>query len=208
MNRLALIAALALLASACSVKRVPASMLAQLPYESRIELLEAENALAVAMDRVDEARAERARLRRAIQRTEALLGTAETERDSAKDPALREVASLAVSEARARRDHQRALRAWRGAQLEVETLALRCASLRFEESRLKIVRELKVAGSEALSPEDFRRQTAGCEEDEKESRAALAKEEAPVKAALAAWEQQRDALAGRTYETRASVYVE
>ena len=42
-----------LLAAGCGPKRVPTDLINRLPYEARIELLEAENDLALAIDHLD-----------------------------------------------------------------------------------------------------------------------------------------------------------
>ena len=47
------LSSLVLLASGCGLRRVPMDVLEKLPYEAKIELLEAENDLALAVDRLE-----------------------------------------------------------------------------------------------------------------------------------------------------------
>src|SRR5688572_19222811 len=105
MNRLVLtLGALAAL-TGCGVKKVPLDVLSKLPYEAKIELLEAENDLAVAIDKVDEAHSEMLRHRDGIRRARERLSAAEREVGEAKDEVSREVARLAVKEGNARVDY-------------------------------------------------------------------------------------------------------
>ena len=68
MNRSFLLTAVVMLGAGCGLRHVPLDVLEKLPYEAKIELLEAENDLALAVDRLDEARAEVARARDQIRR--------------------------------------------------------------------------------------------------------------------------------------------
>ena len=76
---------LALAAAGCGAKRVPNDVLDKLPYESKIELLEAENDLALAMDHLDEAHSEVTRTYQAIQRAKDRRSSAKGEVGDAKD---------------------------------------------------------------------------------------------------------------------------
>ncbi len=66
--------------------RVPDEMVKKLPYETRIELLEAENDLALAIDKVDEASSEIVRARDNIRRARSRAQDAEKELERADDP--------------------------------------------------------------------------------------------------------------------------
>ena len=105
---------------ACGVKRVPDSIIEKLPYESRIDLLEAENDLAIAVDKLDETRAEVGRTKEQIRRAKDRLSAANGEVGAASDQTSRDVAVLAVSEADARLEW---LKARQGVNLEEEKLA-------------------------------------------------------------------------------------
>lgn len=188
--------------------RVPDRLVQRLPYETRIELLEAENALALAIDKVDESANEIARARDNIRRARSRLSAAEDEEDRAPDATSREVAKLAIEEAEARVEYLRARQRLNVGLHEVEQLALRCAFARFELSRLTAARKAKVEGSEGLEPKDFEEQVAECEADVKAERAELAEDTSEEKAAREAWEVKKAALAKKTFDARASPYVE
>ena len=90
--------------------KVPDDMVRQLPYENKIDLLEAENDLFIAYDKVDETENEVTRTRDQIRRAKRAEGIASDEVGQAKDPATREIAQLTVDEVRARIEYLRALR--------------------------------------------------------------------------------------------------
>jgi hypothetical protein len=196
------------LVSGCGVKHVPQSIIEKLPYESRIDLLEAENDLAIAVDRLDEAHNEVNRTRDQIRRAKDRLKAANGEVGEAHDNQSREVAELAVTEADARIDM---LKSKQKVNLEEEKLAdmsLTCAVCRFEASKLDTARKKKVEGSEALNPDDFEKQTKDCDakyDAERQSAKQISTEAETVKNK---WETTRTALAKKTFDARASPYVE
>lgn len=206
------VAALGALFCGCSPKygmRVPDELVTKLPYETRIELLEAENELAVAIDKRDEAHNEIARARDALRRAKDRLSAADDEVDEAEDAVSREVAELALQEASARVEWLRARQAVNVARLEIEELALRCAFARYELARLEAARKAKVEGSESLSVEEFGGQVKACDEEVKTRRAELkGAAEAEAELAKASWEKHKTALAKKTFDARASPYVE
>ena len=198
----------ALGASGCGLRRVPGNVLEKLPYEAKIELLEAENDLAVAVDRLDEARNEVTRTRDRIRRAKDRRSAASDEVGDAKDAASRTVAELAVVEAEKRVDW---LRAQQRVNTREEDLADRnktCALARYEQARLAAARKAKLEGSERLDPADFEAQVKDCEaryaEDKDKVKAAAAEAEA----ARVIWDQARAALAKKTFDARASPFVE
>lgn len=206
----ALVPALLLLA-ACGPRygrRVPEEVVARLPYEIRIDLLESENDLALALDRMDEAASEVDRAREAIRQARSRQGAAEQEERRATDDAGREVARLAVEEARWRVEYLRANQRLNVALRGVEELALRCAFARYELARLEATRKAKAEGSERLEPEQFQQQVTQCEAELEKERAALEDEKAAEKEARTAWEEKKAALAKKTFDVRASPYVE
>jgi chromosome segregation ATPase len=188
--------------------RVPGSMEKKLPYEARIELLEAENDLALAIDKVDEADNEIGRARDNIRRARSRQEAAEDEVDRATDEVSREVAKLTIAEAQMRVEYLRARQRLSVGLREVERLSLRCAFAKFELARLTVARKTKVEGSERLEPKEFEQQVSECEAEVKEERAALAEDEKTEKAAREAWEAKKAALAKKTFDARASPYVE
>src|SRR4051812_7665885 len=96
------------MATGCGIKRVPDGIIEKLPYEARIELLEAENDLAIAVDRLDEQHNEVLRTKELIRRGKDRLKAAEGEVSAANDALSREVAELAVTEGDARVQYLRA----------------------------------------------------------------------------------------------------
>ena len=186
----------------------PDEMVKKLPYETRIELLEAENELALAIDKVDEASSEIARARDNIRRARSRAKAAESELDRAEDNVSKEVAQLTIYEAEARVDFLRARQHLNVALLGVEQLALRCAFAKFELARVTAARKAKVEGSEELDPKKFEAQVADCEAAVKEERAELGSNTAEEKAAREAWEAKKAALAKKTFDARTSPYVE
>jgi hypothetical protein len=189
-------------------RRVPDHLVARLPYETRVELLEAENALALAIDRVDTARSDIERNRDGIRRARARLDAANQEVGRAANPTDREVAQLARAEAEARVEALRAGQELAVRQTELEELALRCAWATYEQARLEAARKAKVEGSESLRPEDFQAQTKACEAEVAERRKGLAEPEKRLAGVRARWEEAKQALARKTFDARASPFVE
>ncbi|MBI3181902.1 MAG: hypothetical protein HYZ28_07135 [Myxococcales bacterium] len=201
---------LGLFCAACASygKRVPDRLLEKLPYESRIELLEAENDLALAIDRLDEAKAEILRTRDAIRRAKDRRSAAKDEVGKADDNIAREVAELAVAEADARVDFLRARQQVNVEEERIHELALRCAHARFELARVQITRKAKVEGSESLPVPDFEGQVKECEAAVAQRRAESRERAQQMAQAKDAWEKQKSALAKKTFDARASPYVE
>ncbi len=202
------IATLAFFCACGGLKRVPNSILEKLPYESRIELLEAENDLALALDHVEEARSETARTRNAIHRTQGRKHAAAREEDDAKDAGSRDVARLTVEETEAHLDFLHARERVNEAEEDIQEASLRCAFARFEYSRMSIARKAKVKGSEDLDPKAYEDQVKRCEKDVAELRNDNKEREKKVSAAKDSWERERAALAKKTFDARASPYVE
>ncbi|HEX4621582.1 MAG TPA: hypothetical protein VH208_08445 [Myxococcaceae bacterium] len=200
-----------LFAAACGNRygrRVPDELLEKLPYETRIELLEAENSLAVAIDRMDEVANEINRARDNLRRAKDRRGAAEDEVDKATDATSKEVAQLAVDEANARVDYLRARQKVNVANEDVEELALRCAFAEFEVARLQAARKAKVEGSEKLAVEDFDKQVKDCKDEVTSMKNEMKDREQTATQAKDEWDKRKTALAKKTFDARASPYVE
>jgi len=210
MKRLALIA-LGALAAGCGPrygKRVPNELVAKLPYEARIDLLESENDLGVAIDQRDEAENEVLRTRNSIRRARDRKTAAEREVGEAKDQVSRDVARLAVGESEARLEYLRAKQEENIAMQERDDLALECAWSTYELAKLNAARKAKVAGAEKLELKEFEAQPKNCQTDVV-ARQLLATERAKRSAkAKSEWETKRSALSEKTFGARASPYVE
>jgi hypothetical protein len=189
-------------------RRVPAKVLERLPYESRIELLEAENDLALAVDHLEEARNETTRTRNAIRRAKDRKSAAEKEEDQAKDAGGREVARLTVQESEARVEYLRAREKVNRGEEKIEEVSLRCAQARFEVAKMNIARKSKVKGSEDLDPKAFENQVKSCEKDVADLRNETKESEQKLSEKRQAWDHERTALAKKTFDARASPYVE
>ncbi|MCU0698329.1 MAG: hypothetical protein MUC96_17640 [Myxococcaceae bacterium] len=202
-----LFAALALCLG-CGIKRIPQTILDKLPYEAKIELLESENDLALAVDRLDEARAEVNRTRDQIRRAKDRYSAAKSEVSAAQDQLSREVAELAVLEADARVEW---LRARQRVNVREETLAdqaLTCAMARYEETRLAAARKAKLEGSEDYDPARFKQQVADCDAEYTALKEKLKETNTEAEGVRAEWEKARAALAKKTFDARASPFVE
>ena len=137
------------------------------------------------------------------------LSSAEDEVDRAQDPKSKEIAELAVDEANTRVEYLRAQQEVNVARRELEQLQLQCAMARFELARLTAARKAKVEGAEKLEPAEFESQAKACDEEVKAKRAELkANQQTVAETAKAAWETKKTALAKKTFDARASPYVE
>jgi len=199
------------LAAACGGRyttKVPDDLVRQLPYENKIDLLEAENDLFIAYDRVDETENEVSRTRDQIRRAKHAEGIASDEVGQAKDQATKDVAQLTVEEVRARIDYLRARQALNVQLREVEEVARQCAVARYQLARLLAVRKAKLKGSESYKPEDFERQAKACDAEVADRRKGLKPDEESLTKTRAAWDKHKEVLAKRTFDARASPYVE
>jgi hypothetical protein len=206
-----LAAACGLLLSACGpryAKKVPPELVTKLPYEVRIELLEAENDLGVAVDQRDEAESEVLRTRTAIRRARDRKVAAEREVGEANDAVSREVARLAVDEAGSRIDYLRARQDVNVAVQERDELALQCAWATYELAKLNAARKAKVEGAEKLPLKDFEEQPKQCQAEVVNKQLRVTQENKRAETSKADWEAKKTALARKTFDARASPYVE
>jgi hypothetical protein len=199
---------LALMLGSGCVRRVPDSIIDKLPYEARIELLEAENDLALAVDRLDEAQNEVLRTRELIHRAKDRLKAANGEVSNAADALSREVAELAVVEGDARVEYLKAKQRLNVKEDDLAKSFLKCGYKRFEQSRLMAARKAKLEGSESLDPADFEADVKKCDEEYAAEKAAMKETEGEATALRASWDETKEKLAKKTFDARASPYVE
>jgi hypothetical protein len=200
-----------LLALGCSGKygrTVPDDLVNKLTYENKIDLVEAENDLFVAYDKVDEAENEILRTRDQIRRGKRSESAAGDEIGQAKDPASKEVALLARDEAQARVTYLRARQDVNVRNKELEELNRQCAVARYQLARLTAVRKVKVPGSERYDPKEFELQVKRCETDATDRKKNTKADQERLEKARAEWEKKRDVLARKTFDARASPFVE
>lgn len=191
-----------------SNKKVPGELVAKLPYEVRIELLEAENELGVAVDQRDEAESEVLRTRNAIRRARDRKAAAEREVGEAHDQVSKEVARLAVDEAGARIEYLRARQEANLAVQERDDLALQCAWAKYELAKLNAARKAKVDGAEKQPLKEFEEQPRQCQAEVVNKQLRVTQEIQQAEAAKATWDAKKSALAKKTFDARASPYVE
>jgi chromosome segregation ATPase len=196
------------LSSACGLRRVPGNVLERLPYEAKIELLESENDLALAVDRLDEASNEVQRARVLLRRGKDRLDAAKAEVSNAQDELSKEVARLAVTEADMRVDWLRAKQRVNMREEGLAEHALECAHARYEQGKLASARKAKLEGIEKLDPEAFDAQVKRCDERHAELKERLKASDAEAEAVRAQWDEAKAALAKKTFDARASPYVE
>ena len=196
------------LATGCGVRRVPDSIIDKLPYEARIELLEAENDLALAVDRLDEAHNEVMRTRELIHRAKDRSKAANSEVSHANDALSKEVAELAVTEGDARVEYLKAKQKVNVKEEDLAALFLRCSYARFEQSRLTAARKAKLEGSEGLDPVDFENDVKACDEKHAAEKTAMTEQEGEASTLRANWDASKEKLAKKTFDARASPYVE
>ncbi|PZR11895.1 MAG: hypothetical protein DI536_16305 [Archangium gephyra] len=208
MTRILCVIALGALATGCGIRRVPLNVLEQLPYEARIELLEAENDLALAVDRLDEAKAEVQRTVEQIRRGKDRYSDARSEVGDAADAPSREIAELAVIEADKRVEWLRAKQRVNVREEELAEQGFTCAEARYELARLTAARKAKLEGSERLDPADFDNQLKRCEADFAELKEKSKESNKEAETMRADWDTARAALAKKTFDARASPFVE
>ena len=198
-------------AAACGGKygrTVPDDMVNKLTNENKIDLVEAENDLFVAYDRVDEAENEILRTRDQIRRAKKSESLANDEIGLARDQVGKDVAVLARDEAQARVQYLRAKQDLNTRNRTVDELGRTCAVARYQLARLTAVRKVKVPGSERYEPKDFELQVKQCEAELAERKKAAKPEQERMERARADWEKRRDVLARKTFDARASPFVE
>ena len=198
----------AALATGCGVRRVPDSVIDKLPYEARIELLEAENDLALAVDRLDEAHNEVVRTRELIHRAKDRLKAANGEVSNAADTLSIDVAQLAVIEGEARVDYLKARQKVNVKEEDLAKIFLTCSYTRFEQSRLTAARKAKLEGSEALDPVDFENDVKLCDGKYASEKELMKEQEGEASTLRASWDSSKEKLAKKTFDARASPYVE
>jgi hypothetical protein len=197
-----------IVACSCGVKRVPLDVLDKLPYEAKIELLESENDLALAVDRLDETRAELLRTRDGIRRGKDRLSAARDEVNAASDANSKQVAELAVVEADKRVEWLRAKQQLNANEEELAAKNFTCAQGRYELARLTAARKAKLQGSESLEVATFENQVKACETEYAELKAKMKTDSAQAQTVKASWDQAKAALAKKTFDARASPFVE
>ena len=71
-----------------------------------------------------------------------------------------------------------------------------------------MARKAKVKGSEGLSPQHFEKQVKSCEADVAEQRKEMKEQARKAEKVKSEWEKRKTVLAKKTFDARASPYVE
>ncbi|MGA9523110.1 MAG: hypothetical protein WBV82_16700 [Myxococcaceae bacterium] len=172
-------------------QRVPEETLARIPFAGRVELLDAEDELALAHQRVAEAARDQEKLQEEIRDAEAHLDTAEAAARRQKSPKLEQ---LAVDEARARLKYLYARDDAEKRNRKAAELQLQCAEARLELARVKVAQKAKIEGADQLPVEQFEKQVDRCSAQLEERHVELRTQQAQMRAARSDWEARRLAL--------------
>ncbi len=203
--------ALALVLSGCGMTRVGQSTLEGLPLESKLDLIEAENDLFIAIDAVDEAAIRVNEAREDYQNSELRIDEAEeslrraTEANTAK---LIDIGRLSVLEAKQRREF---LSSWLDAQktaLELSEAKLQLAEAQFERTKAIIVKKANVEGSQDIDLAKFDRQVSNFQEEVDEAIEAFSEDNREAEKYRSVWYSTRHKLAKNTGGGQGSPWVE
>ncbi len=211
MRKIVFILFLAFVSSACGLKRVDPEVVGRLPLESKIELLEAENDLYIAIDRHDEAVDRALHTRDELRRARERISEAKDARKRAKeenDPRQIEVADLAVEEAYEKRDW---LDAWVDVQwalAKAEEANLDVAKGKFERAKANMCKKANVRGSEKLDMAAFDAQVKGLEARAKRIADDAEAERKKAEEVRTRWNTTRRSLAQKTGGALGSAWVE
>jgi hypothetical protein len=190
---------------------VDESAVARLPLESKLDLIEAENDLFIAIDSVDEATNRLGETRddyhnadnRIAEAKEALKNA-----EQANDPKLIEIGKLSVQESKDRKDF---LDSWvdvMSAMLDVERVKLELARARYEKNRAQAVKKANVEGAQKITVADFDKQVAGLEADVKKALEKAQAQNVAAEKVRGTWYATRRVLASKTGGAQGSPWVE
>ncbi len=141
--------------------RVEERSIKDLPLESRLDLLDAENDLFSAVDRRDDAEAAIDDARVAMRHADARVDEAEQNLDQArqrKDPGGIDVGKLAIEEAKAHRKVREWEQRFAHKDLAVAEAQLIVAQARFERAKADVAKKAKTAGAAEIKLVDFDKQ--------------------------------------------------
>jgi multidrug resistance efflux pump len=149
-----------------------------------------------------------ARAREQIRRGKDRLGAAKDEVSAASDQTSKDVAELAVAEADKRVEYLRAKQKLNVREEDLAEQNFTCAQARYEVSRLAAARKAKLEGSEELDPAKFDTQLKECEAEYAAIKEKARETGAEADTMRADWDTARAALAKKTFDARASPFVE
>jgi peptidoglycan hydrolase CwlO-like protein len=192
-------------------ERVKPDLVRALPMESRIELLDAENALFAAVDGVDEAKSLVEDAQHESDQADDRIDEAKDQRKKAKkdgDANAESIAELAIVEAKARKDFLKVeAKALRG-MVHVREAELDVARGRYELAKAREVKRVNLDGSEKLKVEAFEAQVERLEERVKNLQADVDGIRSGGDEQKKAWDDSRAELARATGGAQGSAFVE
>jgi len=191
--------------------RVEQRSLRDLPLESRLDLLDAENDLFAAVDRRDDAEQIIDDAKVALHRADQRVSEAERNLDQARnrrDAAGIEVGKLAIQEARAHRRVQDWQVDLARDALDVEEARLLVAQARFERAKAEVARKAKTAGAGELKLKDFDRQVENLQKHVKDVQQDADKEQKRSEKDRQNWQALSRQLAELTGGAQGSAWVQ
>ena len=203
--------ALALLASGCAGVQVDPRSVDRLPLEVKLDLIEAENEMFMAVDALDEQGAKALDAREQYRRSTDRIQEAKEVLDQAgrsKDKKQQEVAQLALKESRERREF---LDLWSDVQfalLDVEKARLEASRARLERTKAKAVKKANVPGAEKIDPAQFDKAVAKAEAEVKLASDRADQKKAGAEKLRGGWMNTRRDLALRTGGGQGSPWVQ
>lgn len=209
--RLALAPAVAVLVCGCGLLRVDDRAVARLPLESKLDLIEAENDLFIAVDATDEAASKVLETREDYRKADTRIAEAHealNQAEAAGDSKLIEIGKLSIQESKERKDFLEAHLDVAWAELDVEKAKLELARARYERARAQVVKKANVEGAQAIKLEAFDKQVADLEatvKNEQERKAAQAAAEEKIRSR---WYATKLVLASKTGGAQGSPWVE
>ena len=209
--RLALTVVVALALSGCGLLRVDETAVQRLPLESKLDLIEAENDLFIAVDAVDEAVNRVQETRDDAKKADAAVAEAYEalkQAEQAKDTKLAEIGRLSVLECKQRQDFISAQEDVMWAHLDVEKAKLELARARYERSRAQAVKKANVEGAQKIKLDDFDQQVKECEGTVKKRMEAVVKQTAAAEKVRGVWYATRRSLSTTTGGGQGSPWVE
>lgn len=195
----------------CGLLRVDEGAVARLPLESKLDLIEAENDLFIAIDSVDEAANRVLETKDDYKNADKRIAEADEalkNAEAAKDPKQVEVAKLSVQESK---DKKEFLSSWvdvMWAMLDLEKAKLELARGRYERNRAQAVKKANVEGAQKITLADFDKQVAALEAEVKAQTAAAQKQNAAAEKVRGTWYATRRALSAKTGGAQGSAWVE
>lgn len=191
--------------------RVQDRSLKDLPLESRLDLLDAENDLFAAIDRRDDAEQVIDDAKVAFHRADQRVSEEEHNLDQArdrKDTAGIDVGKLAVTEAKAHRRVQDWQVDLARDALDVEDARLLVAQARFERAKAEVARKAKTPGAAELKLKDFDRQVDDLSKHVKNVQQDADKEQKKSEKDRQKWQTLARQLAALTGGAQGSAWVQ